>query len=181
MNALGLDANLLPLEARFTLAQDAKSVVDRTSGAVFDTVTFARKLFSKEIAMDHSRLARLARDQAAPKGVSARPQPLIDQDPDGGAAPPDADEMIEFVKLIMSKMPDQQDFIEKLGALLADASNGPGGVGTGDGLPANNKGALDRRRGAHDHRPAQDSNVRALNHQNFLQRFPVVSGVDVWR
>lgn len=36
-----------------------------------------------------------------------------------------------------------------------------------DQLPSNNQGALDRRR-----RPAQDSNIQALNHQSFMRRFP---------
>ena len=142
--------------------------------------------------MSRSRVARLARDASLPSvaGIAGNLKTMVhdDDDPTNGAAPaPEADEMIQAIQLLLSKMPDQQAFLEKLAALVSEQGNGPGAGAGDDGLLDNNREAVDRglrrqgrRFGA---RPAQDAAaaVRSPNHSNFLKRFPDAAKVDAWR
>jgi hypothetical protein len=186
--ALGIEATALPAHARFQLAADAKSVRDKQTGRTYATQAFAKALFDTTGGVDpmlttlQRRLAHDA-DLPAKAGIAGDPKPNLDQDPNGGAAPPpNADELIQLIQLMMSKMPDQQEFAEKLAALIS----GQEGPGTGDQGHLQNEpgaGAGDRRRaGARDKRkPAQDAGVRSLNNSAFLRRFPFLPARDGWR
>ena len=175
-----MTALLQALRARYRSPQAALAALGLDAALLED--------IAKETPMSRSRVARLARDQEdlpARSGLQGQPKPNLDQDDptNGTAPPPDSDELLALIKLCMAKMPDQQDFLEKLAELVSTASSGAGAVGAGDqGAPNNNLGAIDRRRfGARDQRPAQDLTVRVLNHQSFMKRFDYLQGVDVWR
>ena len=180
-------------------------VVDKQSGRCLSSAAFARLYFTKQpqMALDaafeshkeeppmQSRVARLARDQAAISrpDLPGQPKTMIDdQDPTSGSASlPSGEECVQFVKLCMQGLEgdELQTFLGGLNDLLSTGAGAP--MCAGDDAPNNNKSATttnatDRRRaGARDKRPAQDATVRGLNHQSFMKRFPVVSKVDVWR
>ena len=190
--ALGLDpAAVLPPAARFSLAADASTVTDKTTGQTYDPAIRPRHFRNPEDSMLTTlqrKLAKFAQDQDLPAkaGLQGHPKPNLDQDdptgtPNGSAAAPDTDEMIAVIRAMLAKAPDPQGLLEALAALVSEQGSG---AGTGDGLPQNNKGALDRRRGvrgAHDKRPALDTSIRAVNHAGFMKKFPFLANVDVWR
>jgi len=194
--ALGLSAELLPPEARYALAADASFVTDKATGETYDLATFARALWSTKEDPMYTALQRgLARDQA-PGPTSKLPSqmrlPNDQDDPtNGGAvAPPDPDEIVQLLRILLAKAPDPQALLEALAAFVSEAGSNPGGAGAdqsslqdtpgaGTDLPKNT--AADRRAGARDRRTAQDSNVRALNSSGFAKRFPDAAKVDAWR
>jgi len=120
------------------------------------------------------------------------PKLARDQDPDvGGGTPPTNEEIVSFLEIMLSKASDPQDLLNQIASFVSNASQGAGSVsvGSGDGIPANNRSAVttagDRRRGAarDSQRAAQDASlaIRQLNHAAFEKRFgSVVKGVDVW-
>jgi hypothetical protein len=185
--ALGLDpAAVLPAQARYDMAADAKSLTDKATGETYSSHAFTRALFdTNEDEMYTTLQRRLARDADLPAkaGLAGDPKTMVgngDQDDPingGPTATPSKEDLLAMMKLVLAGLSpeDQNSFISELVA----AVSGPGGI---DGAPDNNKGALDRRRaGARDKRPALDSNVRALNHPAFLLRFPFLPARDGWR
>jgi hypothetical protein len=184
---LGLDAAaVLPLESRYVLASDAQSVTDKHTGHTYGAAEFARALFdTKEDEMFTTLQRRLARDADLPSkaGIAGSPKTMInDQDPSGTASPPSGEELLSFIQLCMQGLdPDELNtFLSGLSALISHGAGAPMGAGD-QGAPANNKGALDRRRaGARDSkRAAMDGAVRAMNSASFGKRFPFLDRVSV--
>lgn len=95
-------------------------------------------------------------------------------DPNNGAEPPSAEELVQFVRICLAKMPDAGEALAQLTELVSTApTNGAGDraprggrrTARDTGLPRNNMNALDRR-------PAMDSAVRGMNTESFLKRWP---------
>jgi len=191
-DALGIDAAaVLPAQARYSLAADAKSVTNKHTGETYDSGAFCRVLWSTKedpmLTTLQRKLARLAKDQAAISrpDLPGQPKTMINDQDDptnGGSAPPDTDEMIALIWAMLAKAPDPQGLLEALAALVSEQSSGAGALGAGDDAPNNNLQVLDRRSvRVHDRRPVQDSAIRSLNHSSFMRRFPMIKDVDVWR
>ena len=181
--ALGIDPASLPAHARYELAQDGSAVTDKHTGHTYTSPEFAKALFdTRSDPMLTTLQRRLARDADLPSvsGIKGDPKTMVkDQDdPAATGSAPSAEECLQFVQMCMQGLQgdELQAFLSGLSALISHGAGAP----AGDDAPNNNLQVMDRKRAARDRRPAQDSNVRALNHKSFLSRHSYLN-VDVWR
>jgi hypothetical protein len=130
------------IEDRFVLAPDASKITDKQTGRSHGKHEVMRILSAKEEDqhMRQNRHPMLARDEdpsMPPRGGSNY------QDSSDNLI--DADDAIQFVRMLLAKFDpgEREQFLMKLTDLVSTTDANGNGM---DGVPANNLGALDRRR-----------------------------------